>query len=372
MRMGDEPEDEYDGASQHARLLALGAALGSALQGGAPCSVLPGMSSGGTAASTPNGQSSGTPAPEVARMSSKFVGVHRSGKKRKPWTAACYWNGKQHHLGYFKTEEEAAQIYDDFVRERALDRRLNFPTETEDKMSAADAKASSKSTRGIASRFAGVHHSRSNPQRPWRASCMSKRKYHHLGIYQTEEEAALAYDAFVIENNLGRELNFPQYRHMLQLGAAGAQSLGAIAHHITPGGVPAQGQPGMGMQVEALKATAGGNSFFPGHATPLPGAVSTNPSHPSFAALMGGGQGMPVAAAQHHGQRPVAGYGQPQPQAYMVHPHAQAQAGYSGQHQHWATAQPQVGYAQQAPQVFGQHQAPLPQAQGRYVWMSDQ
>jgi hypothetical protein len=299
------PEGAYDGASHHARLLALGAALGSALHGGAPFNGLPPpMPSPG------EGEGDGTAPPEVARMSSKYVGVHRSGKKRKPWTAACYWNGKQHHLGYFKTEEEAAAAYDAYVKSRGLERRVNFPDEgSEDKISAAEAKASSKITRGVASRFAGVHHSRSNAARPWRASCMSKRKYHHLGIYATEEEAALAYDAFVIEHNLGRELNFPQYRHMLQLGAAGAQSLGAVPQ--VPGVAP--GLPTDMQQLTMMEGLAKSGSWMPcgPPAQPAPhgGGGGGAPMHPSLSSLMGV-TGSPTSGAGAG----VHSIGYPQPQ----------------------------------------------------------
>eukprot|EP00306_Pavlova_sp_CCMP459_P009751 CAMPEP_0185189530 /NCGR_PEP_ID=MMETSP1140-20130426/6090_1 /TAXON_ID=298111 /ORGANISM="Pavlova sp., Strain CCMP459" /LENGTH=576 /DNA_ID=CAMNT_0027756097 /DNA_START=75 /DNA_END=1804 /DNA_ORIENTATION=- len=398
--MEETGDGEYDGASQHARLLALGAALGSALQGGTPCAVVPGIPAlGGTAPSAGDASPNDSHAPEVARMSSKYVGVHRSGKKRKPWTAACYWMGKQHHLGYFKTEEEAAKVYDDFVRDRGLERRVNFPVDSDEKMSAADAKASSKSTRGIASRFAGVHHSRSNPARPWRASCMSKRKYHHLGIYATEEEAALAYDAFIIEHNLGRELNFPQYRHMLQLGAAGAQSLGAIAQHI-PGfaGAAQHGHAMAGAQalppsaVEGLpKGTA--SPWMPAGHVP----VQTSHNHPSFSALLAHpphqqrpGMGLPHAG--HMQAQPVGGNPpyvhmpqMVQPQqggngTALAYPHAGQMPS------HWAHGQPQMAYASASgqpshmnPQSIGApgtHQgapqvAHPQQPGGRFVWMND-
>lgn len=61
------------------------------------------------------------------RNTSIYIGVHKTNKKQKPWTAACYWDGKQHHLGYFSTEEEAALAYDECVRSRGLVRHLNLP-----------------------------------------------------------------------------------------------------------------------------------------------------------------------------------------------------------------------------------------------------
>jgi len=147
---------------------------------------------------------------KASRMTSQFVGVHRSGKKRKPWTSACYWQGKQYHLGYFMTEEEAARVYDKFVREKNLARRINFPESAEKVQPSPQAKVPSRNTRKTASKYIGVHQSASNPLRPWRASCMSKRRHYHLGVYATEKEAALAYDNFVREHGLEREINFPE------------------------------------------------------------------------------------------------------------------------------------------------------------------
>ena len=43
--------------------------------------------------------------------SSKYKGVHRADSKSKPWRAVIKFNGKQKHLGNFKTEEEAFKVY---------------------------------------------------------------------------------------------------------------------------------------------------------------------------------------------------------------------------------------------------------------------
>ncbi|KAG8458257.1 hypothetical protein KFE25_001549 [Diacronema lutheri] len=61
------------------------------------------------------------------RTTSIYIGVHTTLKKRKPWTSACYWGGKQHHLGYFETEQEAAEAYDRCVSEHGLRRHVNVP-----------------------------------------------------------------------------------------------------------------------------------------------------------------------------------------------------------------------------------------------------
>lgn len=68
---------------------------------------------------------------EIADKTSKYIGVCRNGKSTvKPWRSTICYQGKQYHLGSFKTEIEAAQAYDlkaiEFYGETA---RLNLPYE---------------------------------------------------------------------------------------------------------------------------------------------------------------------------------------------------------------------------------------------------
>lgn len=56
----------------------------------------------------------------------KFKGVHPSGSG---WRAVIQTNGKQHHIGTFATEIEAAMAYDEVAkREQGEFARLNFPS----------------------------------------------------------------------------------------------------------------------------------------------------------------------------------------------------------------------------------------------------
>jgi hypothetical protein len=62
------------------------------------------------------------------RKSSKYRGVtwHKSGNK---WTAQITYDGKNHHLGYFEDEEEAAKAYDRAASAHKGEKaKLNFPT----------------------------------------------------------------------------------------------------------------------------------------------------------------------------------------------------------------------------------------------------
>jgi hypothetical protein len=59
---------------------------------------------------------------------SKYYGVtyHKGERqKNKPWKAYTTMNKKQTHIGYYKTEIEAAQAYNEFVIKNNLDRPLN-------------------------------------------------------------------------------------------------------------------------------------------------------------------------------------------------------------------------------------------------------
>lgn len=59
---------------------------------------------------------------------SKFYGVtYHIGlcQKKKPWEVQLYIDRKHVHIGYFKTEIEAAQAYNDYVIEHELNRPLN-------------------------------------------------------------------------------------------------------------------------------------------------------------------------------------------------------------------------------------------------------
>jgi len=52
--------------------------------------------------------------------SSRFIGVSFH-KQTNKWLAQCSLNGKQKHIGRYKTEIEAAEAYNNFVRENNLD-----------------------------------------------------------------------------------------------------------------------------------------------------------------------------------------------------------------------------------------------------------
>lgn len=67
-----------------------------------------------------------------------------------------------------------------------------------------------KQTRGTTSRYKGVSHISRNPKKPWSSHISLDGHAWHIGYFQTEEEAARAYDAWAVR--LHKEfarLNFP-------------------------------------------------------------------------------------------------------------------------------------------------------------------
>lgn len=133
------------------------------------------------------------------QRTSRFMGVGSSNRKNQ-WQARILVHGRVTHLGYYETEEAAARVYDrvaialhggqaqtnfaaaEYVPEelapfRGLDR--------EDLQRALGVKPMDKS-----SRFRGV----SKKKGKWEAKVMVNRKWAYRELFDSEEEAARAYD----------------------------------------------------------------------------------------------------------------------------------------------------------------------------------
>jgi hypothetical protein len=110
---------------------------------------------------------------------SKYRGVYWQ-KRDNKLEARIKYDGKNHHLGRFEDEEEAARAYDKAARaHHGETAQLNFPAEGE-----SGPRKSSK--------YRGVTWDKRGNK--WQGEIRYDGKGHYLGIFEDEDEAARAYD----------------------------------------------------------------------------------------------------------------------------------------------------------------------------------
>ena len=119
-------------------------------------------------------------------------------------------NRKQKHVGYFTDEVNAAHAYDAYAIANGIDTPRNFPDEDEDDVVAEAARGrAAKKRKKVASkssRFRGVcWHKR---EKKWQVKIKVGGKQKHVGRFRDEETAGRAFDTYIVDNNLERELNF--------------------------------------------------------------------------------------------------------------------------------------------------------------------
>ncbi|KAK2078843.1 hypothetical protein QBZ16_003683 [Prototheca wickerhamii] len=133
------------------------------------------------------------------QRTSRFMGVGSSNRKNQ-WQARILVHGRVTHLGYYETEEAAARVYDRVaIALHGGQAQTNFAAaeyapeelapfrglDREDLQRALGVKPMDKS-----SRFRGV----SKKKGKWEAKVMVNRKWAYRELFDSEEEAARAYD----------------------------------------------------------------------------------------------------------------------------------------------------------------------------------
>jgi len=143
--------------------------------------------------------------PKKKTAKSKFRGVSVSPKASKPFIAKVRHNKKTTHIGFFYTEEEAAEAFDRFV---AHHENIKTPMNEESKRDQyqKDPLIYPKK-RYKKEKYIGVYPS-SNTS--YRARFKKDGKSLHVGTFKTAIEAAHKYDEYIVRNKYGNKLNFPE------------------------------------------------------------------------------------------------------------------------------------------------------------------
>jgi hypothetical protein len=135
------------------------------------------------------------------RQVSGYHGVTANGKG---WQAQVKYDGKQHYLGTFDTTQEAALAYDREARKSGGGgNMLNYGTIEEAEEAAAKAQREYSLPRHQRARPSSGYYGVSAYRKRWKARIKYDSKNHHLGCFNTKQEAALAYDKEVRKR--GRE-----------------------------------------------------------------------------------------------------------------------------------------------------------------------
>lgn len=134
-------------------------------------------------------------------VSSSFHGVFVQNKR---FISSIGYKYTRVYIGTFETETDAALAYDTYLAHHPeLIHKMNWPERREELRNLPLIYPKTKQNSG--SQHIGV----SRHQGRWRARITVQKKIINIGLTDSEREAALKYDDYVVTNCLNRKLNFP-------------------------------------------------------------------------------------------------------------------------------------------------------------------
>jgi serine protease inhibitor ecotin len=151
-------------------------------------------------------QKRGTP-----NQTTGLIGVSKSGKK---YRAKIYIDGREHWLGSFDTKEQAGIAYDRFVVDKSTEEvsfTLNYPNMSDAEREEALIEEPIQEKRGLPNQTTGLIGVYKQKKR-YTAEIGYGGTQHHLGRFDTKEEAGIAYDRFVVDKSteeVSFTLNYP-------------------------------------------------------------------------------------------------------------------------------------------------------------------
>jgi len=147
----------------------------------------------------------------IPNQKTGLIGVAKSKKK---YQAKITYGGTRHTLGTFDTKEQAGVAYDRFVLDKSTEEvfyTLNYPNMSDSEREDTLPVEPVQKKRGIPNQITGLIGVAKSGEK-YNAQIKIGGAQHHLGSFDTKEQAGVAYDRFVLDKSteeVSFALNYP-------------------------------------------------------------------------------------------------------------------------------------------------------------------